>query len=189
MKSKQLKNLVLAALMLALGIVLPFVTGQIKQIGNMMLPMHIPVLLCGFICGWQYGAVVGLVLPLLRFAMFGMPPIYPTGVCMAFELCTYGFLSGWLYSHSRWQCIRALYRCLIIAMIGGRLVSGAIHVILAGVSGQAYTWKMFMAGSLLNAIPGIIVQLILIPAVMLVLDRTGLVKFRKKESSAQPEQA
>ena len=175
------KNFVLAAMFMALGLVLPFLTGQIQQIGNMLLPMHLPVLVCGLICGWQYGAVVGFVLPLLRFVLFGMPPIYPMGVSMAFELATYGFLVGWLFSHSRWQCIISLYRCLIAAMVGGRLVWGAVRVLLSGVAGQAFTWEMFLSGALLTAIPGIVLQLTLIPALMLALDRTGLVKFRRAE--------
>ena len=175
------KNFVLAAMFMALGLVLPFLTGQIQQIGNMLLPMHLPVLVCGLICGWQYGAVVGFVLPLLRFVLFGMPPIYPMGVSMAFELATYGCLVGWLYSHSRWQCIISLYRCLIAAMVGGRLVWGAVRVLLSGVAGQAFTWEMFLSGALLTAVPGIILQLTLIPALMLALDRTGLVKFRRAE--------
>lgn len=175
------KNFVLAAMFMALGLVLPFLTGQIQQIGNMLLPMHLPVLVCGLICGWQYGAVVGFVLPLLRFALFGMPPIYPMGVSMAFELAAYGFLVGWLYSHSRWQCIISLYRCLLAAMVGGRLVWGAVRVLLSGVAGQAFTWEMFLSGALLTAIPGIVLQLTLIPALMLALDRTGLVKFRRAE--------
>ena len=175
------KNFVLAAMFMALGLVLPFLTGQIQQIGNMLLPMHLPVLVCGLICGWQYGAVVGFVLPLLRFVLFGMPPIYPMGVSMAFELATYGFLVGWLYSHSRWQCIISLYRCLLAAMVGGRLVWGAVRVLLSGVAGQAFTWEMFLSGALLTAIPGIVLQLTLIPALMLALDRTGLVKFRRAE--------
>ena len=175
------QNFVLAAMFMALGLVLPFLTGQIQQIGNMLLPMHLPVLVCGLICGWQYGAVVGFVLPLLRFVLFGMPPIYPMGVSMAFELATYGFLVGWLYSHSRWQCIISLYRCLIAAMVGGRLVWGAVRVLLSGVAGQAFTWEMFLSGALLTAVPGIILQLTLIPALMLALDRTGLVKFRRAE--------
>ena len=175
------QNFVLAAMFMALGLVLPFLTGQIQQIGNMLLPMHLPVLVCGLICGWQYGAVVGFVLPLLRFVLFGMPPIYPMGVSMAFELAAYGFLVGWLYSHSRWQCIISLYRCLIAAMVGGRLVWGAVRVLLSGVAGQAFTWEMFLSGALLTAIPGIILQLTLIPALMLALDRTGLVKFRRAE--------
>ena len=175
------RNFVLAAMFMALGLVLPFLTGQIQQIGNMLLPMHLPVLVCGLICGWQYGAVVGFVLPLLRFALFGIPPLYPMGISMAFELAAYGFLVGWLYSQSRWQCIISLYRCLIAAMVGGRLVWGAVRVLLSGVAGQAFTWEMFLSGALLTAVPGIILQLTLIPALMLALDRTGLVKFRRAE--------
>ena len=160
--SKNLKNLTLAALFLALGLVLPFFTGQIPQIGSMLLPMHIPVFLCGLICGWQYGAAVGFIVPLMRSVLFGMPPLFPTATAMAFELLTYGLVVGLLYSRSRWQCVRALYRCLLIAMVAGRVV-----------------WGLVQAVALLNAVPGIIVQLILIPVVMLALNRTGLVPFKQ----------
>ena len=104
------KNLVLAAMFLAIGLVLPFFTGQIPQIGSMLLPMHLPVLLCGLLCGWQYGAVVGLVLPMLRYVLFGMPPLL-TAVAMSFELLTYGLVIGLLYSRSRWKCIFSWYEC------------------------------------------------------------------------------
>ncbi len=60
----------------------------------MLLPMHIPVLLCGLICGWKYGILVGFILPLLRHTIFGMPILFPTGIAMAFELATYGFVIG-----------------------------------------------------------------------------------------------
>ncbi len=186
--NKSTKMLCYAATFLALGLVLPFFTGQVPQIGNMLLPMHIPVLLCGLICGWQYGLVVGFVMPLLRHMLFGMPPLFPTGIAMAFELATYGFVAGWLYSHSRWQCVVALYRCLITAMLAGRLVWGVVQVCLLGIGASGFTWQMFMAGALLNAIPGIILQLILLPAVMLALHRTGLVPF-KKDGHPVPAQA
>ncbi|MBD5511296.1 MAG: ECF transporter S component [Lachnospiraceae bacterium] len=175
---KQLKTMVLAAMLLAVGIVLPFFTGQIPQIGNMLLPMHLPVLVCGLICGWQYGGIVGFILPLLRYVLFTTPPM-PNGIAMAFELAAYGAIVGFLYNRSRWQCIVSLYRSLIIAMIGGRIVWGAVRVVMLGVMGNAFSWKMFMAGAFLNAIPGIILQLIFIPALMLVLNRTGLVHFHK----------
>lgn len=175
------QNLTLAALFLAAGLVLPFLTGQIPQIGSMLLPMHLPVLLCGLVCGWQYGALIGFVLPLLRFALFGMPPIFPTGIAMCFELAAYGFLAGWLWAHSRWKCVKALYACLFPAMIGGRVVWGVAEVILLGLSGSAFTWGAFIAGALLNAVPGIILQLLFIPAFMVALDRTGFRRFGKNE--------
>ena len=180
LKKPVIRNMCLAAMFMALGIVLPFLTGQIPQIGSMLLPMHIPVLLCGFICGWQYGAVVGFILPPLRYVLFGMPPIFPTGVAMAFELAAYGLISGLLYSHSRWKCVFALYKSLIAAMLGGRLVWALVRIILSGVSGNAFTWKMFVSGAFLTALPGIVLQLILIPAVMVALDKAGLVHFSKK---------
>ena len=175
-------NLVLSALFMAIGIILPFFTGQIPQIGGMLLPMHLPVLLCGLICGWQYGGVVGFVLPLLRYVMFGMPVIFPNGIAMAFELAAYGILAGFLYNRSRWKCVVALYRSLILAMIGGRVVWGAVRVLLTGVAGEAFTWQMFMAGAFLNAIPGIVLQLIFIPILMVALDRAGMVHFSRKHA-------
>lgn len=188
MKQKTLKqhigNLVLSAMFLAVGIVLPFFTGQIPQIGSMLLPMHLPVLLCGLICGWQYGGVVGFVLPLMRSAMFGMPPML-TAVAMAFEMAAYGALSGFLYGRSRWKCVLSLYRSLIAAMVGGRVVWGVVRVLLTGVAGEAFTWRMFMAGAFLNAIPGIILQLVFIPALMVALDRTGMVRFSRSRREAK----
>ena len=124
MKHSALKNLVLSAMFLAIGIVLPFFTGQIPQIGKMLLPMHLPVFLCGLICGWQYGLAVGLILPVMRSSIFFMPAMFPTAIAMSFELAAYGAVAGFLYKRSKWQCIIALYRSLIIAMLAGRLVWG-----------------------------------------------------------------
>lgn len=182
---KSVQNLTLSAMFMAIGMVLPFLTGQIPQIGNMLLPMHIPVFLCGLVCGWQYGAVVGFLLPLFRSVVFGMPVLYPMALAMAFELLTYGLIAGLLYQRSRWQCVIALYRSLIAAMIAGRVVWGVAQIILLGIGGNAFSWEAFMAGAFLNAIPGIILQLIIIPSVMLALNRTGLVRF--KRHSAMPQ--
>ena len=176
-----LKNLTLAAMFLAAGLVLPFVTGQIPQIGSMLLPMHLPVLMCGLVCGWKYGLVVGFILPLMRSVLFGMPPMFPTAVAMAFELASYGGLAGFFYGRSKWKCVIALYRALLAAMIGGRLVWGGGMVVLTGMCGSGFTWAMFLSGAFLNAIPGIILQLIFIPTMMIALDRTGLVRFHRKK--------
>ena len=178
-KHQNVRNIALSAMFMALGLVLPFLTGQIPQIGNMLLPMHLPVFLCSLICGWQYGAVIGFATPLLRSILFTMPPMF-TAIGMAFELAAYGIIAGFLYSRSRWQCVMALYRSLIAAMIGGRIVWGIVRVLLSGVSGQAFTWQLFMSGAFLTAIPGIILQLVFIPAVMVALDRTGMVHFHRK---------
>lgn len=177
--NKSTQNLVISAMLMAVGMVLPFLTGQIPQIGSRLLPLHIPVLLCGLVCGWQYGGIIGFVLPLFRYVLFGMPPM-PNCIAMAFELAAYGFIAGFLYGHSRWKCIVALYRSLITAMIGGRIIWGMVQVLMLGVSGEAFTWQMFLAGAFFNAIPGIILQLVFIPAVMIALDRTGVVHFQKE---------
>lgn len=179
MKNKNIENLALAAMFLTLGLVLPFLTGQIPQIGKMLLPMHIPVLLCGLICGWRYGLAVGFITPLLRSVLFGMPVLFPTAVAMAFELMTYGFVIGFLYQHSHWQCIVSLYRCMIIAMFSGRVVWGLVQMCLLGIGTGGFTLQAFWAAAFLNAVPGIILQLILIPSIMLMLNRTGLVPFQK----------
>lgn len=184
-KRRSMQDLAVAAMMLALGYVLPFFTGNIPQIGSMLLPMHLPVLLCGLLCGWKYGLAVGFLLPLMRSLLIGTPPPFPTGIAMAFELAAYGSIAGSLYARSRWQCVAALYRCLIAAMIGGRVVWAAVRVVLSGVSGQAFTWQMFLSGALLTAIPGILLQLAFIPLMMVALDRTGLVRFRRSQKAAQ----
>ena len=181
MNNQKIKNLTISAMFLCIGYVLPFLTGQIKEIGNMLLPMHIPVLLAGFICGWKYGLAVGFVLPLFRSFTLGMPVMYPGAVSMAFELATYGFLTGWLYSHSKWKCIKAVYRCLIFSMIAGRIVWGVAQIILLGIKGGSFTFGMFFAGAVLNAVPGIIIQLILIPVLMVALHRAKFVRFGRKE--------
>ncbi len=181
MKKELTKNMVLSAMFMAIGMVLPFFTGQIPQIGKMLLPMHIPVFLCGLICGWQYGAIIGLILPLLRSMVFGMPVFFPTAISMSLELLTYGLVAGLMYQLSKWQCIVSLYRAIIVAMISGRIVWGTSQLLLLSIKGESFTGKAFMAGALLNSIPGIIIQLVLIPAIMLALHRTGLVKFKKKQ--------
>lgn len=179
--AKKINKLVLSAMLLAVGIILPFLTGQLQQFGNMLLPMHIPVMLCGLICGQWYGLTIGFILPIMRSGLFGMPAIFPNAVSMAFELAAYGFIIGYLFSHAKWQCIRSLYRCLITAMLGGRFIWGIVNAILVGISGGIFTPEIFITSAFLNAIPGIIIQLILIPSIMLALHKTHLVPFRKNK--------
>ena len=180
MRNKHLFKLTLSAVFLGMGLILPFLTGQIQQIGNMLLPMHIPVLFCGLLCGAAYGGAVGFILPILRSLLFGMPVLYPGAVAMAFELATYGFTVGFLYSRSRWKCIKSLYLALITAMIAGRVVWGVAQVVLLGLNDKAFTFTAFISGAILNAIPGIILQLILIPVIMVALNRAKLVPIFKK---------
>ena len=171
----QTRKLVLAALCLALCLVLPFLTGQIPQIGNALSPMHIPVFLCGFVCGWQYGLAVGLIAPPLRYLLFGMPPIFPTGAAMAVELAVYGLVSALMYRALKGKNRYARICCaLIVAMICGRLAWGAARWIFAGASGGSFTFSAFLAGAVTNAVPGIILHIVLVPLVVLALQRAHL---------------
>ena len=180
-----MKNMTLTAMFLAIGMVLPIFTGQIPQIGNMLLPMHLPVFLCTLVCGWKYGLPMAFVLPLFRSTVFGMPPMYPIALAMAFELAAYAFVAGFLYERSRWQCLKALYGCLLAAMAAGRAVWGTAQFVLLGIGGNAFTFQAFIGGALLNAVPGIVLQLILVPAIMMALDRTKLVPFKRAAEKAQ----
>lgn len=132
--------------------------------------------LCGLVCGWQYGAAVGFVAPLLRSVLFGMPPMYPVAIAMAFELLTYGLVIGLVYRRMAQKGAAGVYAALLTAMAAGRLVWGVAEVVLLGLGGKAFTAQAFLAGALLNAVPGIIVQLVLIPAVMAALQKAGAVK-------------
>ena len=167
---------VISALMLALAYVLPFLTGQIPEVGAMLCPMHIPVLLAGFICGWQWGLAVGFTAPLLRGLTLGMPPPFPTAICMAFELAAYGAISGII--HRLLPRGRAyIYISLLISMIAGRIVWGIASFICLGVVGEGFTLSAFIAGEITNAIPGIIVQIIIVPLAVMLIESKKIIKF------------
>ncbi len=173
----KIKKLVWAAFFLALGLILPFFTGQIQEIGNKLLPMHIPVLLCGFVCGWKYGLLVGFIVPLFRSVLFGMP-VLSNAFTMAFELATYGAVTGLMYHYFAKSKLK-IYISLFTAMIAGRIVWGIVSVLIYGVKGAAFSWQIFIGSALLNAIPGIIAQIILIPMLMLAFEKTGVVNVDK----------
>ena len=167
-------KLTYAATCFALAMVLPFLVGQIPQIGQMLSPMHIPVFLCGFLCGWQWGLAVGLLAPLVRSLLFGMPAFYPNAVSMMLELATYGVLSGLLYRMLP-KKPAFLYATLLVSMLAGRIVWGIARYILAGLQGSAFPWQAFVAGAFTNAIPGIILHIILIPLIVFAMQRANLV--------------
>ena len=153
------KKLTLAALFLALGLVLPFITGQIPNIGSMLLPMHFPVILAGIIIDEKIAPIIGFILPLLRYALFGMPPIFPTGIAMAFELMTYALVIALMYKHTK-----NVILSLITSMIMGRIIWGIVMFIITKISFTA-----FISAAFISAIPGIILQLILIPIILKLL--------------------
>ena len=163
---KDIRKLTLAAMFLAIGQVLPFITGQIPQIGAMLLPMHFPIFFCAFFCGPQYAALIGFICPLLRGVLFGMPVLFPNGTAMAFELMTYGFVTGMVYARFKEKTLAAVLISLVSGMLAGRAVWGIAEIILLGIRGTGFTLPMFLAGAFVNAMPGIIAQLILIPLIV-----------------------
>jgi len=171
---KRLQKLSYSALFLALAMILPFLTGQIPQIGQMLSPMHIPVLLCGYVCGGAWGLAVGAIAPLLRSLLFGMPKLFPSAIAMCFELATYGLVSGLLY-RALPRKTSSVYVTLICSMICGRLVWGVARYLLAKIAGIEFTLKMFIAGALTTAIPGIILHIVLIPLIVIALQKAKLI--------------
>ena len=174
----RLLKMTLSALFLALAYVMPFLTGQIPEIGAMLCPMHLPVLLCGFICGWPWGLVVGFIAPLLRSMLTGgFPPMFPTAVCMAFELATYGAVAGLM--HRLFPKKKPYIYCsLLVAMIAGRIVWGIAMFVCLGIGGGAFTFTAFIAGAVTNAVPGIVVQIVLVPLLVMLLDNPKFLKLR-----------
>ncbi len=167
-------RLSLSAMFLAMAFVLPFLTGQIPQIGSMLCPMHIPVILCGYICGAPWGFAVGVIAPLLRSITLGMPPLFPTAFAMAFELAVYGFMSGFLYRVLPKSRIN-IWLSLVLSMVAGRLVWGAVQFCCMGLDATRFGFSAFFAGAVVNALPGIVIQLIFIPIIIAVLEKTRVI--------------
>jgi thiamine transporter ThiT len=182
MHIKELQKMILSGLLLGLAIVLPFLTGQLPTLGSALLPMHIPILLCGFICGPKYGGIIGFIAPLLRSVLFSMPPLYPIALAMAFELATYGLIAGLLFSMFKHYQIIGIYFSLIVAMLAGRLVLGAANTILLGLSNETYAFKAFITAAFVYPIIGIILQLILIPITVFAVERYTYSRGRRQWS-------
>ena len=170
----KITNLVYAAVCLALCLVLPFLTGQLPQVGNALCPMHIPVLLAGFLCGPWWALAVGLVAPLLRHTLFLMPPLM-TAIAMSFELAAYGLISGLMYRKLP-KATGNIYVSLLTAMAGGRVIWGIARLALTGVTGKPFTFAMFLASAFTSAIPGIIVHILLIPVLVMALKKANIIK-------------
>lgn len=179
MKKNHMICLVLSALFLAIGFVLPFLTGQIPQVGIMLLPLHLPALICGFVCGWPWGLLVGFVLPIARSLLLGMPPLVPTALAMAFEMTGYGAVAGLLYQRLRPGRGR-VYAALIGAMLAGRAVWGlASWLIYALLTQSRFALAAFWTGGFVNAWPGMVLQVVLVPLVVMALERARLIPLKE----------
>lgn len=174
-RSEKIKKIAFSAVCLALCYVLPFLTANSPSLGNMLCLMHIPVLICGFLCGGQYGLVVGFVAPLLRTMIISMPPLL-TAIPMAFELAVYGFVTGVVYKKLP-KTLANVYISLISAMILGRFVGGTVKFIMYGLGYvKSFSAKAFISAYVFAAWPGILIQLVLIPVIVLALSKAGIAK-------------
>lgn len=169
-EKKLIYKLTITSLFLAIAFILPFFSGQIPEIGQMLCPMHIPILLCGFICGWKWGMMLGLITPISRSLFLSAPPLYPSAIAMSFELATYGFVAGLIYQILPKNKLNT-YISLIISMIIGRIVWGISMYILLNVKGEIFTFSSFIGGSLINAIPGIVIQFVFVPLIILAVEK------------------
>lgn len=169
MRSTTTRNIVFTALCIAIGLLLPQLVKfiPIAYPGAVLLPMHIPVLICGFLCGWRFGAIAGLLTPLIASLLTGMPPLFPTAVSMMIELAAYGILTGLLYKYTKGK----IFITLVGAMLGGRIVLGVVNAFLFNLADNAYGLGLFVSGAFVTALPGIIIQLILVPIIIRSLQR------------------
>ena len=170
---KNTKDLVIAGLLTAIGVAMPSLFHMVSISGQVFLPMHIPVLLCGFICGPALGGICGFLVPLICGMITGMPPLFPVATYMAFELLAYGVLTGILGKKMN------VYAALIVSMLGGRVVLGIAQAVCLGIAGKSFMLKGFLTGAFVTALPGIIVQIILVPAILLLLQKAKIISLKK----------
>lgn len=166
-------KLVKAGLFIAFGLIIPTIFHTVGMAGEIFLPMHLPVLLCGFLLGGRYGLIAGLITPLLSSVLTGMPPIFPVSISMALELASYGCISGWMYKGKKIN----VFVSLIVAMIAGRIVSGAANYILLSMAGKKYMLAAFLTSSFVTPVWGIIIQLIAIPVIINLVNKNTGAKF------------
>ena len=167
------KKLVLAALFVTLGIVLPVAFHSIPNSGSILLPMHLPVLLCGLILGWQYGLACGILTPLLSSLITGMPP-FAYLPAMLFELAAYGAVAGLLIKLIRTRSkIANIYIALIGAMLAGRVLFGVLNAVIFRFG--AYSLSLWLTAAFVTALPGIVIQLVLIPILIVAIEKAKLI--------------
>lgn len=169
-------RLMISALLLALGLVLPFLTGQMPTLGQTVCPLHIPALLAGLTCGWSYGVALGLMLPILRSLLFGVPPLVSGAIPMAAELAVYALVCGLLYP-ALWPHMRrlpAILLAMVIAMAAGRIAGGAAKALVLGFTGGSFTFAMFISSYFVSNAIGAAIHLVVIPPVVLALEKAHL---------------
>ncbi len=179
----EVKCAVLTAASIALCIVLPMAFHAIPNAGNIFLPMHIPVLICGLVCGWRYGLLCGIAGPVLSAVLTGMPPaaVLPG---MAAETAVFGVAAGFMMKtvHTK-RLFPDLYISLITAILLGKVISGAAKALI--FSAGQYSMAAWVSASFITAWPGLLLQLALIPAVVAALEKSKLIPARYPKKSGR----
>ncbi len=172
------KQMVITALLIATGIVLPFAFHSIPNAGSIFLPMHIPILICGIVCGWKYGLICGALTPFLASIITGMPPMAYLPI-MLLELSVYGLVTGIIFKvFQSKNLILNIYVALLGAMILGRITYGIMNAVYFRVG--AYSFKVWIASAFVTSLPGIIIQIIFIPTIILALNYAKVINLSKK---------
>ena len=168
------KNMVIGGLLLAIGLILPSVFHFTNISGKIFLPMHIPVLIGGFLLPPSLAIILGFITPLLSSLLTGMPPIFPMAVIMAFELAFYGFSASVFYKKMKLPTIVSL----ILSMIVGRIIAGLTVFVLGSLFAIDFAPPLaFIIGGVTTGIPGIIIQIVLIPSVIYLIERYTTINF------------
>ena len=171
---KIIRRVCISAACIALAIVLPFLTGQIPEIGRALCPMHIPAFLSGALCGPVFGAFVGFLSPILRSLIFSAPMLYPTGVCMAVELMFYAVSFSLLLKLFSKKYV-SVYFALVPSMVVGRIAGGFTQAILYSFGKiSEFGLNIFMTSYFIDTIPGTVLQLVLIPPVLYALKKAKI---------------
>jgi hypothetical protein len=176
LKMSKVKQSIITAVCIALCVVLPLAFHSIPQSGVIYCPMHIPVLICGLVCEWQFGLICGIIGPVISSIVTGMPSIVDMP-SMMIELVIYGVVCALIMKvvHTK-KLYLDLYISLITAMLLGRVTAGVVKaLIFARGSMTITTWATTY---FVTCLPGIIIQLILIPAIYFALQKANLIPAR-----------
>ncbi len=171
-----LRSVIGTSLFIALGLVLPTIFHLISS-GNILLPMHIPVILCGFCFGSIYGLICGILTPLISSVFSGMPVLFPTGIFMMVELGCYGFFSGLFYQKYHLN----VYIALILSMLTGRAVNALVSYIFYPIFGLEFSFGTFLTASFVTALPGIVIQILIIPVIVAILKQAKIINSTQTE--------
>lgn len=155
------KKMILSGLFIAVGLILPMIFHTLNLSGSIFSPMHLPVMLGGFLLGPVYGAAIGFITPILSSILTGMPPLMPIMPMMALELLGYGFMTGLLFTKTK-----KIYISLILSIVFGRLCSMVGAFILSLTLAPQISPIPYVVSGVVNGLPGIAIQLIVIPALV-----------------------